>query len=141
MGHFLPLYPPNSPKKKNLQKMKQTSGDIIILHKRTKNYDQMMYSSWDMVGGRFNCYISFWAIFPLLYTPLKAKKNQNFEKMKKMPGDIIILDTYTKNYDQKMYSSWDMLCDRWTDRWMDGWTDGKSDIERWVHHLKIWRCY
>ena len=53
MGHFLPLYSPNSPKKKNLQKMKQTPGDIIILHKCTKNYDQMIYSSWDMVRGRF----------------------------------------------------------------------------------------
>ena len=48
---------------------------------------------------------------------LKAKKNQNFDKMKKMPGDIIILDTCTKNYDQKMYSSWDMLRDRRTERW------------------------
>ena len=24
-----------------------------------------------------------------------------------------------------------------TDRWTDGWTDRKSDIQRWVPHLKI----
>ena len=32
-------------------------------------------------------------------------KNQNFTKMKKRPGDIIILHMCTKNYDHMMYSS------------------------------------
>ena len=33
--------------------MKKTHGDIIILHMPPKNYDQMMYGSWDMVcNGR-----------------------------------------------------------------------------------------
>ena len=31
--------------------MKKTLGDIIILHMRTKNYDQMMYGSRYMVRG------------------------------------------------------------------------------------------
>ena len=82
LGHFLPLYTPNSPKNKNLIKMKKQPGDIIILHKCTKNYDQMMYSSWDMVHDRCNCYFLFWAIF-CPFTPLTAQKNQNFEKIKK----------------------------------------------------------
>ena len=43
-----------------------------------------------------------------------------------MPGDIIILHTCTKNYDQMMCDSWDMAHNRWTDRQ----TDGKSDILR-----------
>ena len=43
--------------------MKKIPGDIIILHKCTKNYDQMMYSSWDTVCYRCNCYFLFWAIF------------------------------------------------------------------------------
>ena len=29
--------------------MKKMPGDIIILHMCTKNYDHMMYGSWDMV--------------------------------------------------------------------------------------------
>ena len=29
--------------------MKKEPGDIIILHMCTKNYDQMMYGSWDVV--------------------------------------------------------------------------------------------
>ena len=43
------LLSPNSPKSQNFEKMKKTSGDIIILHMCTKSYDHMMYSSWDTV--------------------------------------------------------------------------------------------
>ena len=32
-------------------------------------------------------------------------KTQNLKKMKKTPGDIIILHMCTKNYDQMMYGS------------------------------------
>ena len=35
--------------------------------------------------------------------------------MKKIPEEIIILDMCTKNYDQIMYCSWDMMCNRQTD--------------------------
>ena len=48
--YFLPFYPPNNPKV--LKKWKKMPGDIIILHMCTKNYDQMMYSSCDMVSDR-----------------------------------------------------------------------------------------
>ena len=123
----------------NLEKMKKIPGDIIILHKCTKNYNQMMYSSWNMVCDRCNCCFSFWATFCpftslitqkikilkkwtkiwryhqlwLFFTlghffpfyPPNNLKNQNFEKMKTMPGDIIILHMCTKNYDQMMYAS------------------------------------
>ena len=44
-GLFFTLLPPNSPENKNFTKMRKQPGDIIILHKCTKNYDQMMYSS------------------------------------------------------------------------------------------------
>ena len=108
MGHFLPFYSPDSPK--NLKKKTQP-GDIIILSMCTKNYDQMMYNSWDTVCDRCNCYFSFWAIF-YTFTPLKAKKIKIFERMKKRPENIIILQMCTKNYDQMMYSSWDMVWDK-----------------------------
>ena len=53
LGHFLPFYLTNNPKKQNFQKMKKTSGDIFILHMCSKNYDQMMYDSCDMArNGR-----------------------------------------------------------------------------------------
>ena len=42
---FLPFYLPNNPKNQNFEKMKTTHGDIIILHKCTKNHDQILYCS------------------------------------------------------------------------------------------------
>ena len=50
-----------------------------------------------------------------------------------MSGDIIILHMCTKNSDQMMYGSSDMVQDRQT----DGQTDKKSDMKTWVPHLKI----
>ena len=44
--------------------------------------------------------------------------------MKKMPGDIIIFHMCTKNNDHMMYSSWNMMHDRWTDRQTEGQMDG-----------------
>ena len=82
LDHFLPFYPPNNPKNQNFEKMKKMSGDIIILHTCTKNYDQMMYGSWDMVHDRCNCYFSFWAIF-CPFTPLTAQKIKILKKWKK----------------------------------------------------------
>ena len=74
-----------------------------------QNYDQMMHGSWDMVRNRCNCYFSFWAIF-CPFIPLTAKKIKILKKWKKkMPGDIIIWHICTKNYDQMMYGSWDMV--------------------------------
>ena len=73
-----------------------------------------------MTHDRCNCYFSFWAIFCpftcLTAQNIKIKKN----KIKKINGDIIILDMCTKNYDQMMYGSRDMMHDRWTDRRTDG---------------------
>ena len=53
--------------------------------------------------------------------------------MKKIPGDIIILHMCTKNYDQMMYDSEDMVHYGRTDRH----ANKKSGIQRWVPHLKI----
>ena len=40
-------------------------------------------------------------------------ENQNFEKMKKTPDDIIILQMCTINYSNKMYDSRDMEHDKY----------------------------
>ena len=63
----------------------------------------------------------FVLFFALL--PPNSPKNQNLKKMKKIPGDTIILHMCTKNDDKMIYGSWDMV--------RDGWTDGqkKSHIE------------
>ena len=47
--------------------------------------------------------------FLSLYLPMDPE-NQNFEKMKKKPGDIITLDMCTIP-EKHMYGFWDMECD------------------------------
>ena len=91
-GLFLAVLLPNSPKNENFKKMKKIFGDVIILHKCTKNHDRMLYCPWDMAHDRCNCQFSFWAIFSpttaLTAQKIKIKKKK---KRKKKPGDIIIL--------------------------------------------------
>ena len=108
---FCPFCPPNSPKNQNLIKKKKTPGDIIILHKCTKNRDHMLYCSWDMVRDRCNLHFSFWAIF-CPFTSLTAWKMKFSKKWKKLLKIyIIILNNCTKNHDHMLYCSWDKLRD------------------------------
>ena len=52
------------------------------------------------------CHFAY--IFP--FYPTNNPKNQNFERTKKMPGDIVILHLCTTNH--MVYGSRDMECDR-----------------------------
>ena len=63
----------------------------------------MMYGSRDMEHNRQN-FLSFRAIFLPFYHS-NNPQNQNFEKMKKIPGDIIILLLCTTNDNHMMYGS------------------------------------
>ena len=59
-------------------------------------------------------FFSFWTIFcPFTPpTPSDNPENQNFEKMKIAPGDIIILHKCTINDNHMIYGSWDIKCNR-----------------------------
>ena len=59
-------------------KMKKTPGDIIILHKCTRNHDHMLHCSLYMARDTGNFYFSFWVFFALL--PPTSQKNQKNEK-------------------------------------------------------------
>ena len=50
--------------------------------------------------------------FGIYWWTLNSLKNQTFEKMKKIAGDIIIFHMCTKNHSHLMYSSWDTKWDR-----------------------------
>ena len=95
MGYFLPFHHCNNLKNDNFIKMKKTPIDIIILHNCTKNHDHMLYCSWDMACDTWNYYFSFWVIF-CPFTPLTAQKIKISKKIKKTPGDIIILHMCTR---------------------------------------------
>ena len=47
-------------------------------------------------------FLSFWAI---------SRTTQKTKKMKKAPGDVIILNLCNKKHDHMMYASSDMECD------------------------------
>ena len=109
-GPFFALnYLHNNPKNQNLEKMKERPRDIIILQISTINNNHMMYGSWDIKHNRLK-FLSFWTIFSLL-SP-NNPKNQNFEKMKKTSGGILILHKRTINDNHMMYGSWDIKHDR-----------------------------
>ena len=78
-GLFLPFYPLTAPKIKNFKKMRKRPGDLIILHKCTKNYDYRVYCSWDNAHDRCNCYFLFWAIF-LPFYPSNLTQKWKFQK-------------------------------------------------------------
>ena len=95
---FLSFYSPNNPKNQSFGIMKQKSGDIIIWHMCIINNNHMIYGSWDMKCDRHN-FLPFWIFChfgPLLPFHLpNIPTNQNFEKLKKTPGDFIILHIFT----------------------------------------------
>ena len=81
---------------------KKLPGDTIILHKYTENHDHMLHCSGDTRCDGCDFYFSVWAIFVLLLP--KQPEKSKFKKMKKTPGDIIVLHMCTKNNDHMMYS-------------------------------------
>ena len=83
---------------------KKTPEDIISLHLCITNDNH-----WCMVSeiwGATDKIISQFGLFFALLPPIKVE-NQNFEIVKKTPGDII-LQMCTINYNHIMYGSWDI---------------------------------
>ena len=67
-------------------------GAIIILHMCTIYENHLMFGSLD-----FECDWQIFFHFGPHFDLLTTQKNQNFEKIKKMPGDVIILHMCTIN--------------------------------------------
>ena len=108
----------------------------------------MLYLSLDIMHDRCNCYFSFWTTF-CPFISLTDKNINIFKKMKNTPEDIIILQQCTKNHDHMLYSSWDMVCDRYN--YFSFWamfcpftpvTAQKIKIKKkWKKHLEISSFY
>ena len=147
MDHFLSFYPPNL-KNQNSEKIKKTHGYIIVLHKCTINDNHMMYIwflGYEIWQTEFfvilDCFLPFY--------PSNNPKTQKFEKMKKTPGDIIILHKCTINDNHMMYGSWDMKHDR--QNFLSFWTifcpftplttQKIKILKKWKKHLEISSFY
>ena len=108
-----PLQPPFTPsttQKINILKKWKKCLDILPFYTCTINYDHMIYGSSDIEHDRQNVFVILDLFLPL-YLPNNPKK-QNFEKMKKTPGDIINLQKCTKNYDHMLQCFWDTTRDK-----------------------------
>ena len=109
LGHFLSL-PPTTWKikiqKKRKKNKKLTHMEISSFY--TYHKQSCGVCSWDRAQ---QTNLLFWTIF-CPFSPPDNLENQNFEKIKKAPEDIIILHKCTINGIYMMYGSWDMKCDK-----------------------------
>ena len=81
------------------------------------------------------------------YSPNNLK-NQNFEKLKKPSGDVIILHRHIKNYNHMMYDSWYMECDRMSCHFGPFFcpftpltTQKIKSLKKWKKKKQSWRYY
>ena len=76
-----------------------------------------VHHKWQSYNAWFLTYEAWQTEFVLIlghflpFYPTNNPKNQNFKKIKKAHGYIIILHKCTKNHDHMLYCSWDMACD------------------------------
>ena len=99
-----------NPKNQNFEKMKTKLLEIyIILHVYQK---PQPYEVQFLRYGVRQTFWSFWAFFcTLTPNPPKNAENQNFEKLKKESGDVIILNLCNKKRNHMIYAYSDMKCD------------------------------
>ena len=110
LDHFLPFYPPNNPKNQNFEKMKKIL-QILLFYTSVPQMTMIWYMVPEIWSVMDRIFLSFWTIFWPFYSP-NNPNNQNFEKLKKIPEDIIILDKCSKNHDHMLYCSLDMVHNR-----------------------------
>ena len=114
---FFALLPPNNPENQNFEKMKKIPGDITILLLPLEIVPWikiiwcMIPEIWSTTEIFFSHFGPFFALLNLPPT-LNNPKNQNFEKMRKSPRDIIILHKCTINGNYMIYGSSDINCNR-----------------------------
>ena len=102
LDHFLPFLRPMDPKNQNFGKMNNTSEYIIILQMCTINDSHdVWFLRYEVQQTEFFVILDHFLPFLHLMDP----ENQNFEKLKKTPRDIIILHMCTINDDHMMYGS------------------------------------
>ena len=85
LGIFLPFYPLKTPKNQTFEKWKNCRRfhDFTHVHQKSQSYVRFL-----RYGVReTKCFVILDHFLP--FYPTNNPQNQNFEKMKKMPGDII----------------------------------------------------
>ena len=100
---FCPFTPLTAQKTKIKKKMKKKHLEISSFYTSVQKIFIICYpvpEIWRVTDVIIFHFGLFFALFPP-----NSPKNQNLKKMKKTPGDIIILHMCTINYDQMIYLS------------------------------------
>ena len=107
-GHFLFFHHAGDPEKQNFEKLKKSTCKYYHFTTCTINDNHLIYGFWDMEADKIFCHSGlFFCPFILILT----QKIKTLKKMKKMPGDILILHSCITNDNHMMYASWDMDCE------------------------------
>ena len=110
---------PNDPENQNFEKKRTKCQEILLFYTYmcTINEDHMIHGSWNIRCDRQK-FLSLWAIF-CTFSPLTTWKIK-ISKLKKTPGDIIILhiwtinDNHMTNGSQDMARDWQKFLSFWT---------------------------
>ena len=123
---------------------------------RQAEFFNILHHTWQSYDVWFVRYVACWTeLFVILdhFLPFYTSsnlKNENFEKLKKIPGDIIILYKCAKNHDHMLYCSWEMArngCNCYFSFWaifcpFTSLTAQKIKIlKKWKKHLEISSFY
>ena len=109
-GQFFTLLTTNSPKNQNFKKMKKSLeiSSFYILVSEIMIISYTVPEIWHMTDVIVIFHFGlFFALLPLMAQKIKTSR------LKKMPGDIIILHKCTKIHDHMLYCSWHMVCETW----------------------------
>ena len=113
LNHFLLFYPLKTGKIKILKKWKKYLE--ISFYTNMPKIMIICYTVPEIWYIRHVILIFYLGLFFVLLPP-NDRKNQNFQKIWKRHGDIIVLHMCTKNNDQMMFGSWNWCV-------MDGWME------------------
>ena len=102
LGHFLPFCHPDNQENQNFEKMKTNPGDTHV-HRKWRSYDAWFLRNKVQRIGFFITQDHFFLFFPP-----NNMENQNLEKMKKIPGDLILKMCTINDNHNMMYRYWDM---------------------------------
>ena len=106
LDSLLPFCPPINPKNQNFEKNGKTAWRYY--HFTEAQHKSQSHDVWFLRYGAWwtKCFVMLDLLLPF-YAPNNLK-NKNFEKMKKLPGDIIIWNMCTINDNHVMYGFWDI---------------------------------
>ena len=110
---FWAIFCPNSPKNENFKKTKKKHLEILSFCTSVPKIMIICYTVPE-IWRKTVAVVSFpfWTIF-LPFYPRNSQKKSKFWNNEKKSGYIIILHKCTKNYDHRVYCSWDTACDKW----------------------------